>query len=267
MFSILIPTWNSLDYLKLCVSSIRKFSTCEHEILVHVNDGSDGTLDWVRAEKLKFTHSSQNAGVCIATNCLAGQATRDWLLYMNDDMGNPLVVVRDFGRGPRDFDLDGLLANYATPERADIYGEGAQPTLVHRTWWHAVGGYSLEFGPGLSSDDDLLMKLWVAGCRTFRVVGASRLYHFGCHSTNRVRRNHGGRTFVMKWGITQHEFKKHCLGSCRNGAEIENAAHSFPHSTPLGRLRRVAYTFRDYPLDDLSSWDPAPGRHLSIDVG
>ena len=48
LFSILIPTWNNLKFLQLCVESIRKNSTYEHEILIHINDGSDGTLEWVK---------------------------------------------------------------------------------------------------------------------------------------------------------------------------------------------------------------------------
>ena len=49
LFSILIPTWNNLDFLKLCIESIRKNSCFQHQIIVYVNDGSDGTLDWVRS--------------------------------------------------------------------------------------------------------------------------------------------------------------------------------------------------------------------------
>ena len=41
IFSILIPTWNNLPFLKICVDSIRKNSTYRHQIIVHVNDGSD----------------------------------------------------------------------------------------------------------------------------------------------------------------------------------------------------------------------------------
>jgi hypothetical protein len=122
-----------------------------------------------------------------------------------------------------------------------------------------VGGYSLEFGPGMSSDDDLLMKFWVAGGRHFQIVGASRLYHFACRSTKRVRRNHGGRTFVMKWGITQKEFKRRFLEA---GAVVGGP---LPRSTALGRLRRIGYAFGDYPLGDLAAWDPAPGNHIAGD--
>lgn len=45
LFSIFIPTWNNLPFLKLCVESIEKNSAYPHEILIHVNDGSDGTLE------------------------------------------------------------------------------------------------------------------------------------------------------------------------------------------------------------------------------
>ena len=48
MISILIPTFNNLDYLKLCLKSLKKNSSFNHEIIIHVNDGSDGTLDFVK---------------------------------------------------------------------------------------------------------------------------------------------------------------------------------------------------------------------------
>ena len=44
MFSIIIPTFNNLDYLKLCLKSIYLNSKFSHEIIIYVNDGSDGTL-------------------------------------------------------------------------------------------------------------------------------------------------------------------------------------------------------------------------------
>lgn len=66
LFSILIPSWNNLAFLKLCVESIRKNSTYQHEILIHINEGTDGTLDWVKQQGLNYTHSEKNIGVCYA---------------------------------------------------------------------------------------------------------------------------------------------------------------------------------------------------------
>lgn len=297
MFSILIPSWNNLDYLKLCVASIRKNSAYPHEILVHVNDGSDGTLDWVRSEGIRHSHSTQNTGICLTVNHLAGLATQQWLVYMNDDMvccpgwdvafvdsirqqqtdlvflsstliepvdtQNPVVIVQDFGTTPADFDEQGLFARCMQAPRQDLSGRGSQPTLVSRRWWHMVGGYSLEFSPGMSSDDDLLMKFWVAGCRTFKVLASSRVYHFACRSTGRVRKNKGARTFVTKWGITQGEFKKLYL---ENAEARDTSASHFPRPTTLGKFKRAIYGLTgNFPLGDIEAWDAMPGLHFSDD--
>lgn len=52
MFSIIIPTYNNLNYLKLCLNSINKNSKYNHEVIIHINEGVDGTLDFLKKKKL-----------------------------------------------------------------------------------------------------------------------------------------------------------------------------------------------------------------------
>ena len=85
-FSILIPTWNNLSFLKLCVESIRENSSLEHQIIVHINDGSDGTLEWVKAEGIDYTYTPQNVGVCLAMNMMRTKVATDYMYFVNDDM-------------------------------------------------------------------------------------------------------------------------------------------------------------------------------------
>lgn len=68
MFSIIIPTWNNLAYVRLCVESIRKNSSLHHQVILHINDGADGTVNWARDQQLNYTHTPHNAGICIAVN-------------------------------------------------------------------------------------------------------------------------------------------------------------------------------------------------------
>ena len=287
MFSILIPSWNNLSYLKLCIDSIRRHSTFQHEIIVHINDGSDGTLDWVRAQDIRHTWSPGNIGICIALNKLAQQASQDWLLYMNDDMfctpgwdcafvdalkqlGNvpaylsaqliepvdndtAYITSANFGTHPENFDETGLLAFAAKLASADHYGVMSQPTLVSRALWHSVGGYSIEFGPGMSSDNDFAIKLWLVGCRLFKVVGASRIYHFSQSSTGRVRRNHGGRTFLLKWGISQKVFLRNYIQ--KTASFSINPLPNIPQASLLIRLKRAFYALYGYPMTDLQAWE------------
>ncbi len=287
MFSIVIPSWNNLHYLKLCVESLRKYSNVQHEIIIHVNDGSDGTLDWVRSHNLLYTHSRDNIGICVAVNSLAAMAKYDWLVYVNDDMvfcpgwdtalvnatetistnlavfssalieprdsANKDVIVRDFGSTPSDFNEAKLIQECGLISTTDRDGAASQPTLVHRKLWHLVGGYSLEFSPGFSSDDDFLMKCWLLGCRDFRIVGKSKVYHFGQRSTARVRNQRGGRTFVMKWGITQQQFRADYLAKSA-------VKKGIPTPTILGTMKRLAYASGGYPLGDLATWNPVQDR-------
>ena len=245
MFSILIPSWNNLDLLKLCVHSIHQNSSFSHQIIVHVNDGSDGTLDWVQTQQLDYTYSPQNVGICLAVNESAMLATQDYILYLNDDMyccpgwdsalvnklqqldgdlfmlsgtmieprdtNNPCVIVRDYGNDAANFDEPRLLSELPLNSKNDWSGATWPPTLVSKRWWFKVGGYSSEFSPGMSSDNDFSMKLWHAGCRIFLGVGDSLVYHFQCKSTGKVKKNDGGKQFLNKWGMRQSVFDRYFL--------------------------------------------------------
>jgi glycosyltransferase involved in cell wall biosynthesis len=86
MFSIIIPTFNNLDYLKICLDSLKKNSTLENEVIIHVNDGSDGTLDYLSSNNYLYTFSKENLGVCSAVNLAASKSKTNYLLYAHDDM-------------------------------------------------------------------------------------------------------------------------------------------------------------------------------------
>lgn len=295
MFSILIPTWNNLHYLQLCIDSIRAHSAHDHEILVHVNEGTDDTLVWLQQQGIRHSHSSENIGICMAVNHLAGEAQHDWLVYMNDDMvccpgwdtallariadapddrvflssllieptdtGNDRVIVQNHGTGPEDFDLPGLLAHYMDTKHPNVLGRDSQPTVISRRWWSMVGGYSIEFSPGMSSDNDLIMKLWIAGFRRFEIISDSRLYHFACKSTGRIRKNRGSREFVLKWGITQTEFMRDFVAKTA-APSAHGDFDQFPEGTRQGRFKRAVYgLMSNIPLLDLAGWNHTQASH------
>jgi GT2 family glycosyltransferase len=273
MFSILIPTWNNVALLQLCIRSIRQNSAYAHQIIVHVNDGSDGTLEWVREQGITHTASPQNIGICLAVNEAAMHATQDYILYLNDDMyccpgwdtalvtklklldtdlfmlsgtmieprdtGNPCVIVRDYGSDAAIFDEARLLAELPQQRKADWCGATWPPTLVSRRWWFKVGGYSSEFSPGMSSDNDFSMKLWHAGCRIFLGVGDSLVYHFQCKSTGKVKKNDGGRQFLNKWGMRQSVFDRYFLrrGLPSSGFKLDEPEDSLQLRWQLLRSR------------------------------
>jgi glycosyltransferase involved in cell wall biosynthesis len=246
-FSILLPSWNNLDYLKLCIKSIEKNSTYRHQVIVHVNEGTDGTLQWVKEQGYDYTYSAQNAGVCYAVNAAAQLAKTNYILYFNDDMyacpgwdkvmheaimenGTELFYYSgtmieyeagtnsatlspfNFGTDIESFEENKLLAFCASgTHKSDWSGASWPPSIVHRNIWNQVGGYGEEYSPGFYSDPDFSMKLWRAGVRDFKGLGKSLVYHFKCKSTGRVQRNNGRKTFMKKWGFTPSYLYKQVL--------------------------------------------------------
>ena len=57
--SIIVPTYNNLNFLKHFLSSIKKNSNYKHQIILHINDGSDGTLDFAKKNKIVYSYSKK----------------------------------------------------------------------------------------------------------------------------------------------------------------------------------------------------------------
>jgi len=243
MFSIIIPTLNNFNYLKICLESIKKHSSLNHEIIIHVNEGDDGTLDYVEKQNYKYTYSNKKLGLCSSTNLAAKEATKDFILYSHDDMyflpNWDLVLKRellktsnnlfylsgtmigpgqhihfDCGSTHENFDEKKLLENYKNYNFYDYQGSHWAPHLIHKELWNKVSGFSEEFDPGFGSDPDLNMKLWNEGVRYFKGINDFKVYHFGSISLRKkadLIANKGSITFLKKWRITIDFFKKNYL--------------------------------------------------------
>lgn len=245
-FSIIIPTWNNLPHLKLCIESITKNSRYAHQLVIHVNEGSDGTLDWVRSQNYSHSYSSDNSGVCYAFNAAVSLAPTQFLLLLDDDnyllpdwdhylieeikkLDHPYFALSatkierrktfnqcaispyDFGSSTQDFDKEGLLSAYKQYKMNDWTGSSWYPMAIHKSVWDLVGGMSIEYTPGMYSDPDFMMKLWQAGVRYFKGVSDSRSYHFMSKSVRRIKKNNGRKQFLLKWGISNSTFRDYYL--------------------------------------------------------
>ena len=246
MISIVIPTYNNLDYLKLCLKSLEKNSSFKHEIIIHINDGSDGTLNFVKTNNYKHTISDDNIGLCSSINKAAKLVSNQYILYSHDDMyfcpnwdkvlldevkslnhddfylsGTMIEphsghIICDFGADLDTFKEDELLSEYKNINFYDHQGTHFAPHLVSKKMWDKVGGFSEEFNPGIGSDPDFNMKLWKEGVRIFKGLNDFKVYHFGSLTTRKKKnliQNRGDKTFLKKWGISTKFFKKHYLKS------------------------------------------------------
>ncbi len=246
LFSLLIPSWNNLAYLKLCVRSIRQNSTHPHQIILLINEGKDGSVAWAEKQPdIDYVYAPENLGICYGLNACRELVHTGFMVYINDDMymlpgwddvlfrevrkmphnnfmlsatmiepydiKNTCGLVAHYGDSLENFREKQLLQDFRQLKKADWSGSTWPPVLIPTALWDLVGGMSAEFSPGMYSDPDLSMKLWQAGVRYFKGLGDSKVYHFGSKSTKRVKRNKGRNMFLQKYGITSRYFVKHYL--------------------------------------------------------
>jgi glycosyltransferase involved in cell wall biosynthesis len=244
--SILIPTWNNFEYLKFCINSILTNSAYQHETILHINEGSDGTLDWAKENGFKFSYSNHNVGVCVAMNTAYKLATKNIIGFFNDDMvalpewdkviyefcdkhkphnlnlivsstmieprghNDCCIAPLDFGQDLNSFRYNDLLADLDRIKtlKPDINGSTWPPNFMHRDLWERIGGYSEEFSPGYGSDPDIIKKAYDIGARNFVSLGKSLVYHFGSKTTGikSFDSNDGERQFTNKHNITILDF-------------------------------------------------------------
>ena len=270
MFSILIPSFNNINFLKLCIKSIKKNSKFKNQIIVHVNIGNDGTLNLLKQEKIDFTHTNYNSGICEGINKAAKLSKFNYFLYAHDDfyftpnwdeilneevkkishnkfylsgtMINEGQIKYNCGDTPKDFEETKFLNNYKNKNYYDFQGSTWAPALVHREIWDKVGGFSEEYFPGNGSDPDFNMKLWNTGIRIFKGINKFKVYHFGSvvlrKKLNKINNKNkygskGSKLFLLKWGISIKFFKKFYLRS--------NKVYDGPLSNPVKNVKYFLY--------------------------
>ena len=248
MFSILIPTYNNLEYLKLCINSIEKNSHFKHQIIIHINEGTDGTLEYIKKKKIEYTFSNNNIGMPKALNQCSKLSNREYIVISHDDfyycpnwdleIYNEIKVIGhnkfylsgtmigagqvyfDAGKDILNFDEKKLLNNINQIKTFNFQGSTKCPGLVHRDIWEKVGGWSEEFSPTGGDDTDFAMKLWKLQIRIFKGIGTSLAYHFGSITTRKKDKklftylgSRGNKIFLKKWGITINFFENFYLRS------------------------------------------------------
>ena len=167
MFSILIPTFNNLEYLKLCIKSLNKNSYFKNQIICHVNIGDDGTVDFLNQNNINYSITSYNSGICEGINKASKKSKFDYFLYAHDDfyfcpnwdlilakeinkiehnnfylsgtMMNEGQIKYNCGETPNEFNETQFLKEYKSFNHYDFQGSTWAPSVVHR-YWDKVGG-------------------------------------------------------------------------------------------------------------------------------
>jgi GT2 family glycosyltransferase len=216
MLSICVPSWNSLEYLKILVRSIRRNTKVPYEIIVHDNGSDDNTALYCKSENILFSRSPNNLGFT-GVNTALRAAAFEYTVIMNTDMyvlpdwdtaivnqinkfkeqgidkftisscliepvgNNPEYTIFNSGHSSGTFHEVLLLGNFLKSREAwkkPNTNQYSHPILLPTKMLREMNYLDEEYFPGWAVDHDLAASAYKAGCRNFVMLGDSRVYHF-----------------------------------------------------------------------------------------
>ena len=87
-FSVIIPTFNTLPYLKKAVESVLRQSYKNFEIIIVDNHSDDGTEEWVKEvgdKRIKFNQIHNSGQIAKSRNLGIKMSSSYWLAFLDSD--------------------------------------------------------------------------------------------------------------------------------------------------------------------------------------
>jgi O-antigen biosynthesis protein len=215
--SIIILTFNQLEYTKKCVKSIRKHTPEDHEIIFVDNGSTDGTVKWLNAlmrENSNYRLIENKLNLGFAKGCNQGiDASRgEFLLLLNNDVvvaeGWLAGLLDCLSHAPESGIVGPMTNNISGPQQVtddgyrsvdyldkytakfrEQYHHRRIPLrrivgfcmLFQRTLAEHIGLLDESFGTGNFEDDDYCLRAALEGYRNY-IAGDVFIHHYGSRS-------------------------------------------------------------------------------------
>ncbi len=87
MISIIIPTYNGINYLKQCIATLRGYHIPQCEFIVVDNESTDGTKEWLGTQlDILVINGKKDWGLATSFNKGRGKANGSHLMFMHNDV-------------------------------------------------------------------------------------------------------------------------------------------------------------------------------------
>ena len=240
--SIIILTFNKLEFTKKCIESIRKYTKNQsYEIIVVDNNSTDGTVEYLKSQtNLKVIYNKQNVGFPKGCNLGIGISKKenDILLLNNDTIvtSNYLENLNKCLNSDECIGAVGPVTNSSPYYQAvDVKFENSDQMqeiakninisnkelweerqkligfcmIIKREALEKVGLLDEEFSPGNYEDDDYSIRLIKNGYRLI-LAKDTFIYHYGGASFENNNKyisilQKNEKKFKEKWGFTSKE--------------------------------------------------------------
>jgi len=215
--SIVVITWNGIDYLKQTVPHLVKQVDKNTELIYLVNGSTDGTVEYLaQFKQIKVVNLKENLGTSIGRNTAIEHSTGEYIFMLDDDMildqqgyiskliefydslDNPGVVMPLFMDKEEipvqkayyygsNYLIWGINARHKKHQKVIDIVNYSKPVpiaifqnaavFLKRTVWDDIGGFDTSQKFNLD-DDDLSTRLNVYGYTNY-LYNANPLIHIG----------------------------------------------------------------------------------------
>jgi GT2 family glycosyltransferase/glycosyltransferase involved in cell wall biosynthesis len=222
--SIVILTYNGLEFTKQCLSSIKKYTKYPHEVIIVDNASTDGTCEYLQEWKTfdpnyHIILNDKNRGFPAGNNQGIIDAKGDYLVFLNNDVvvtENWLEGLIECAESDPTVGIVGPMTNYISgPQMEKTVGykkiddlqlyAGRYRNSNRRKWLYypritgfcmlvkrqvvdTIGGFDPLFGKGNYEDDDFCLRTIIAGYKNV-IAGDVFVHHYGGKSFRREGEN------------------------------------------------------------------------------
>jgi len=236
--SIIIPSYNGAELLRMCLDSIRQHTPEPYEVIVVDNGSRDHTISLCVERRVRFIRFPDNRGFPVACNAGLRLANGELILLLNNDVivsGRWLSNMQACLLNDPSVGIVGPYTNYASGEQRlkelpyetlDQYMQMSahinQPDasrwrevsrlvgfcmLMRREVVDQVGLLDERYTPGHYEDDDYCHRVRMAGYKLM-LAGDTFVHHLGSASfrkqpSRQLRRvlHRNRQLFIRKWGF------------------------------------------------------------------
>jgi O-antigen biosynthesis protein len=240
--SVIIPTYNNKEYLRLLLLSLKTHSVVDFTIIVYVDGSTDGTYEMLlelqeQYDNLIVLYNTENLGLTHALNTAVERATTPYLYLINDDMvvgpgwdiilnyakhdsgiivsssliepGVFVPVAPEFihvnlGTSVQNFQMEAFEKAVEKHKSLQLVPGVNQPMLLSKKDYMTVGGWDNRFRKAPFSDIDFYVRLSLLGKEFYRAYD-SVVYHFSGKAT---RLEGESATTTQKYQTAEHNNAK-----------------------------------------------------------
>ncbi|MDX2472982.1 MAG: glycosyltransferase [Candidatus Krumholzibacteria bacterium] len=275
--SIVVLTYNALEFTRQCVASLLEFTDARHELIFVDNASTDGTVDYLREmtaphDQMQFIANETNLGFAAGNNVGMAAATGRHVILLNSDVvvteGWVERLVHTAETNPRAglvgpvtnnisglqklsdvvYEEDSLVGmhKFAAAQAVEHQGRVDHTLrltgfclLIKRELLSRIGGLAEVFGRGNYEDNDYCLRAHLAGFECL-IARDCFIHHYGSRSFAAAGVDYVAQIH-KQWDIFKHKW---------------GIPAATPYNAPVDLTRLL-----DCGFDPAKHFEPLPDRN------